>query len=144
VAKEHIIKAGMFDPEFLWWEDCELGFRLRKMGLKWKFSLKAIVFHYKPFLENELEYIKKWSAKKGKYAVKLYRKHPHWRITLGTGIHPFSFFWTKIFNPSFIIHYYEKIFHKSKENKKFYYRSFLTSQIGNYYYLKTISEELRA
>jgi glycosyltransferase involved in cell wall biosynthesis len=140
VAKEHIIKAGMFDEDFQWWEDCELGFRLRMMGLRWIFSLDAVVFHYKPFLEDELGYIKKLSVKKGKNAVKLYKKHPHWRIKLATGIHWFSFFNAKIFNP-FIIDFYEKIFNKLKE--KFYYRSLLASQIGNYYYLKTIKEELK-
>lgn len=28
------------------------------MGLSWTFSLDAIVFHYKPFREDELDYIK--------------------------------------------------------------------------------------
>ncbi|MEQ8190576.1 MAG: glycosyltransferase family A protein [Candidatus Eremiobacterota bacterium] len=140
-AKEHIIKAGSFDPSFLWWEDCELGFRLRMMGLRWTFSFKAIVFHYKPFQPDELAYIKKWAIKKAVYAVKLYRKHPHWRIKLGTGIHFLSFLNLKIFNPPFLIKFYEQIFNSSES--RFYYRSFLTSQIGNYYYLNTIKEELK-
>ena len=142
VEKEHIIQSGMFDPEFLWWEDCELGFRLRMKGLKWKFSFEAVVFHYKPFREDELDYIKKWAIKKGTYAAKLYKKHPHWRIMLGTGIYWLSFVNCAIFNNYYITRFYENIFNSSQGNKKFYYRSFLTSQIANYYYLKTIKEVL--
>jgi len=144
VAKEQIIKAGMFDPLFQWWVDCELGFRLRMMGLRWKFSLDAIVFHYKPFLEDELENIKRWAVKRGKYAVKLYKKHPHWRIQLTTGIHWLSFLIAAIFNNKIITRFYEKIFNTSKGDNRFYYRSLLTSQIANYYYIKTIKEELKA
>lgn len=142
VAKKHIISAGMFDEKFQWWEDCELGFRLRMMGLKWIFSLNAIVFHYKPFLEDEVGYIKKLAFKKGKNAVKLYKKHPHWRIKFATGIHWFSFINNALFTNAYLIKIYEKLLELSKKNKKFYSLSFLQSLIGNYYYLKIVKEEL--
>ncbi len=141
VAKKHIVDIGMYDPEFFWWKDAELGFRLRKKKLDWKFCLKATVFHYKPFHEDELDYIKKWATRRGKYAAKLYKKHPHWRMKLATGIHWFTFLHSAIFTNSFITDFFERIFNTAKDNKRFYYRAFLTGRIGNYYYLKAVKEE---
>lgn len=143
VPRKQVIDSGMFDPEFFWWKDAELGFRLRKKKLEWKFSLKATVFHYKPFQENELEYIKKWAMRRGKYAAMFYKKHPHWRIKLATGIHWFTFFHSAIFTNSFTTGFFEKFFNRAKDNKMFYFRAFLTGRIGNYYYLKAIKEEFK-
>jgi len=50
VARKHLIKAGMFYEKFdkYGWEDIEMGYKLRKLGLKLIINNKAIGYHYKP------------------------------------------------------------------------------------------------
>lgn len=142
VTREHIIKSGMFDTEFRWWEDCELGFRLRMRGLKWKFSFQAVAYHYKPPSENSLSYIKKLSIIKGKYAARLYKKHPHWRVKLATGLYKLEIF-QKLFSltPD-LISFFEKTVNNNG-NRESAISSFLLEQIGTYYYFKTLKEEIK-
>ena len=46
--RHHLIAAGLFDTSFPRWEDAELAVRLKRLGLKRRFSLNAIVYHLKP------------------------------------------------------------------------------------------------
>ena len=48
-----IERAGRFDERFheYGWEDLELGFRLRNMGVPSILARDAVVYHYKPQLE---------------------------------------------------------------------------------------------
>ena len=78
--KDSLIKAGGFDEEFgekFGWQDRELGFRLRKMGLKRKKNRRAYVFHFKQkgSLDDFAELFKK-EKERGMNAVIFYRKHP--------------------------------------------------------------------
>ena len=141
VSKKHIIDAGMFDVDFRWWEDADLGFRLRMKGLGWKYSLQAVTYHYKPPVENEFLYTKKLSITMGKYAVKLYRKHPHWRIKLATGINKLDFFKSSLLNNEFLMNFYEKLITSEGKSKQ-YLSSLLIPSLAKYYYFKTIKEEL--
>jgi len=78
--KDSLIKAGGFDEEFgkkFGWQDRELGFRLRKMGVKRKKNRRAYVFHFKQkgSLDDFAELFKK-EKERGMNAVIFYRKHP--------------------------------------------------------------------
>ncbi len=78
--KDSLVKAGRFDEEFgkkFGWQDRELGFRLRKMGVKRKKNRRAYVFHYKRkgSLDDFGQLLKK-EKERGMNAVIFYRKHP--------------------------------------------------------------------
>ena len=78
--RESLIKAGGFDEEFgkkFGWQDRELGFRLRKMGVRRKKNRRAYVFHFKQkeSLSNFVELFRK-ERERGMNAVIFYRKHP--------------------------------------------------------------------
>jgi len=78
--KDSLIKAGGFDEEFgkgFGWFDRELGFRLRKMGLKRKKNRRAYVFHFKQkgSLDDFGQLLRK-EKERGVNAVIFYRKHP--------------------------------------------------------------------
>ncbi|MFP4499274.1 MAG: glycosyltransferase family 2 protein, partial [Vulcanimicrobiota bacterium] len=90
LAKADFIKAGGFDEDFreYGWEDLELGFKLRNMGLVSRFSKEAVGFHYKTrWKKDELPGILKQARAKGRTAVIFLNKHNHWRIKLATGIY---------------------------------------------------------
>ena len=75
-----LIKAGGFDEEFgkkFGWQDRELGFRLRKMGVRRKKNRRAYVFHFKQkrSLDDFGQLLKK-EKERGINAVIFYRKHP--------------------------------------------------------------------
>jgi len=78
--KGSLIKAGGFDEEFgkkFGWQDRELGFRLKKMGLKRKKNRRAYVFHFKHkgSLDDFGQLLRK-EKERGMNAVIFYRKHP--------------------------------------------------------------------
>ncbi len=78
--KDSLIKAGRFDEEFgkrFGWQDRELGFRLKKMGVKRKKNRRAYVFHFKQkgSLDNFGQLLKK-EKERGMNAVIFYCKHP--------------------------------------------------------------------
>ncbi len=78
--KESLIKAGGFDEEFgkkFGWQDRELGFRLKKMGVKRKKNRRVYVFHFKQkgSLDDFGQLLKK-EKERGMNAVIFYCKHP--------------------------------------------------------------------
>ncbi len=78
--RDSLIEAGGFDEEFgkkFGWQDRELGFRLRKMGVRRKKNRRAFVFHFKQkeSLSNFVELFRK-ERERGMNAVIFYRKHP--------------------------------------------------------------------
>jgi len=78
--KESLIKAGGFDEEFgkkFGWQDRELGFRLKEMGVKRKKNRRAYVFHFKQkgSLDDFGQLLKK-EKERGMNAVIFYCKHP--------------------------------------------------------------------
>ena len=80
--------AGGFDERFreYGWEDLELGFRLRQMGVPSILARDAVVYHYKPPVPhaNVAAMIRQARAQ-GRTAVQFLDKHPHWRVALATG-----------------------------------------------------------
>lgn len=88
INRELLIKAGLFDEDFRKpsWEDIELGFRLRKLGIKQKFNRHAQGYHYRaPFSLDDLLKIKKKSIDMGHNAVLYYGKHPGFETKIATG-----------------------------------------------------------
>jgi len=78
--KGSLIKAGGFDEEFgkkFGWQDRELSFRLKKMGVKRKKNRRAYVFHFKQkgSLDDFGQLLRK-EKERGMNAVIFYRKHP--------------------------------------------------------------------
>ena len=81
-------EAGGFDERFreYGWEDLELGFRLRKMGVPSLLARDAIVYHYKPPVPRaNVPSMVRQARAQGRTAVQFLRKHPHWRVALATG-----------------------------------------------------------
>ncbi len=81
-------EAGGFDERFreYGWEDLELGFRLRSMGVPSLLARDAIVYHYKPPPKgDDVAKMVRQARAQARTAVQFLRKHPHWRVALATG-----------------------------------------------------------
>jgi hypothetical protein len=81
-------EAGGFDERFreYGWEDLELGFRLRQMGVPSLLCKEAIVYHYKPPVAAPgVRGMIRQARAQARTAVQFLRKHPHWRVALATG-----------------------------------------------------------
>ncbi|MBI2267115.1 MAG: glycosyltransferase family 2 protein [Armatimonadetes bacterium] len=89
VGRHFLEKVGGFDESFkeYGWEDLELGYRLRKAGLRSRFWKKAVAYHYKRKpAPSDLPAMCRQAEAKGRTAVLFCRKHPTFRIMLATGI----------------------------------------------------------
>lgn len=87
IRKELLIKAGMFDEDFinLCWEDVELGLRLRKLGIRQKYNKKAFGYHYRSeFSMKQLGRVREKSINMGKNAMIYYKKHPNLEVKIST------------------------------------------------------------
>ncbi|HVY25559.1 MAG TPA: glycosyltransferase family 2 protein [Polyangiaceae bacterium] len=69
VAKRHLIAAGLFDPSYLRAEDVELGLRLLKLGLGFRFRPEAKTLHH---VERTLDSWEKVHASYGKAEVAIF------------------------------------------------------------------------
>ena len=81
-------EAGAFDERFseYGWEDLELGFRLRSMGVPSILARDALVYHYKPPAPPQAFAGMIRQARAQARTARLFaQKHPHWRIRLATG-----------------------------------------------------------
>ena len=81
-------EAGGFDERFqeYGWEDLELGFRLRQMGVPSLLARDAIVYHHKPPVPvANVPGMVRQARAQGRTAVQFLAKHPHWRVALATG-----------------------------------------------------------
>jgi GT2 family glycosyltransferase len=81
-------EAGGFDERFreYGWEDLELGFRLRQMGVPSLLARDAIVYHYKPPVPRaNVPAMLRQARAQARTAVQFLEKHPHWRVALATG-----------------------------------------------------------
>lgn len=82
IAKEHLLAAGLFDAElssYAWWEDLELGERLRALPEKLRaiWVPEAAGFHYKPPLRAaDVERVCRREVQRAQSALVFYRKHP--------------------------------------------------------------------
>lgn len=90
VKREYLFTAGLFDEAFreYGWEDLELGYRLRKLGLKCRFNKKAVAFHYKrKLVAKDMPSLLKQAESKGRTAIIYVQKHHNMRVQLATGVH---------------------------------------------------------
>jgi len=97
VKRKFLIRVGGFDEEFtgFGWHDWELGLRLKKLGLKARRNINAIVYHYKKKINlSDLSSLCKKKREQGRNAVLYYKKHPHFTVKLG--IRPQSLIFDKL------------------------------------------------
>ncbi len=97
VKRKFLILAGGFDEEFtgFGWHDWELGLRLKKLGLKAKRNINAIVYHYKKKISlSDLPSLCEKKREQGRNAVLYYKKHPG--LTIKFGIRPQSLIFDKL------------------------------------------------
>jgi len=97
VRKKILIRVGGFDEEFtgFGWHDWELGLRLKKLGLKAKMNINAMVYHYKKSITlSDLPSSCKKKREQGENAVLYYKKHPSLKVKLG--IRPQSLIFDKL------------------------------------------------
>jgi len=83
-----LLEAGGFDERFreYGWEDLELGYRLRRMGVRSVLAKNALVYHHKPAPNPEqFESMRGQARAQARTALAFLAKHPHWRIALATG-----------------------------------------------------------
>ena len=89
VRKKFVEEVGLFDEDFLeyGWEDLELGWRLKKLGLERRTNDKAIVSHYKPPKQKkDLPGMLRQAASSGRSALVYIKKRPQINARLATGI----------------------------------------------------------
>ena len=89
VRKKYVDEVGGFSDDFreYGWEDMELGFRLKKLGLKKHVNEKAIVSHYKPPKQKkDLPGMLRQSESSARSALIYIKKRPGIRSRMATGI----------------------------------------------------------
>ena len=89
VRKKYVDEVGGFSDDFLeyGWEDMELGYRLKQLGLKKYVNDKAIVSHYKPPKQKkDLPGMLRQSESSARSALIYIRKRPGIRSRMATGI----------------------------------------------------------
>ncbi len=124
IKKELIIKAGLFNLDFYRWQDTELGYRLRKLGIKRIFSFNIPIFHFKEEIQD-LNKLKNHYYNEGKYAAKLVKTHNNLSTKLRTAfIFPNNVLWKLIYNKK---SYNNKTNYENpyKIKKEYYIRGFL-------------------
>ncbi len=87
IARDYLLEAGLFDPQFLLygWEDLELGVRLKKLGLKLIKCPAAVGYHWHPpFNLSQLPNMINREIERGKMAILFYEKHPTWDVKMIT------------------------------------------------------------
>ena len=97
VRRKFLIRVSGFDEEFtgFGWHDWELGLRLKKLGLKAKRNINAMVYHYKKKINlSDLPSLCKKKREQGRNAVLYYKKHPGLRVKFG--IRPQSLIFDKL------------------------------------------------
>jgi hypothetical protein len=144
VNKFALVAVGGFDEEFVEYgfEDNELGWRLREKGWVARFNMNAIVYHYKPALKkDELKEMVQRAQELGRSAVAYYRKHPHWKVALATGLHPALRWWNVLQANQWL---YERALREWNENAESLpqnKRASLEARIFRYHYLRSLMEE---
>lgn len=92
VRKQYIDQVGGFDEDFreYGWEDMELGYRLKQLGLQRHINEKAIVSHYKPPKQKkDLPGMLRQAESSARSALIYIQKRPGLRSRMATGITAF-------------------------------------------------------
>jgi glycosyltransferase involved in cell wall biosynthesis len=93
VSRERLDAVGHFTDTFreYGWEDIELGLRLRFAGTRALLNPRALAYHFKPPPRAaDVDGMVRQARAQARTARELYRLHPHWRVTLATGDHPWN------------------------------------------------------
>ena len=88
LRRDHLLEAGLFDASFARWEDAELGVRLKRLGVRWHFRSRAVVYHLKP--PEDLATLMRIAGADGRSAAALYRRYPGLAMWLRSGLHPLN------------------------------------------------------
>jgi len=110
VAKKHLLEVGGFDENLLayGWQDLELGYRLRKAGLKCKRNQRALGYHYfKKKTLSDLPSLCEKEKTRGTSGALYYRKYAHLSVRLATQC-----------NPLFLLAFIGKWIDKDKKGRK--------------------------
>jgi GT2 family glycosyltransferase len=96
--RDDLIEVGMFDEGFTGYghEDLELGYRLRKKGLRIRYNPAALNYHWHPVSFDERCSRKELS---GVSTIRFYRKHRDLRIKLLLGVNPLTVFLHRFVSP---------------------------------------------
>jgi GT2 family glycosyltransferase len=89
VKRQIVINAGGFDEEFVLpgWEDIELGYRLRRMGVRQRRAPAALGYHIRPdFSVASLPHLRAKTIGVGANAALFARKHPQATVRLTTQV----------------------------------------------------------
>ncbi len=85
LRRDLLLEAGLFDEAFPRWEDAELGVRLKRLGVKRRFTMAGYVFHWKPPLTPAQ--VLATASKDGQSAALLFQRYPSLRMRLRSGLH---------------------------------------------------------
>jgi GT2 family glycosyltransferase len=145
VARKPLLEVGGFDEDLLayGWQDLELGYRLRKAGLKCKRNRQALGYHYfKKKSLSDLPSLCEKEKMRGTSGALYYRKHPHLGVRFATQC-----------NPIFLLAFIGKWIDKNKKGRKIlafceshridWLFSLLVKLITSHYYLKGWREAMR-
>jgi GT2 family glycosyltransferase len=146
LSREVLIKAGLFDEDFrhLCWEDVELGYRLRKMGIKQKNNPSAFGYHFRhEFFVKDIDWVRNKSINMGGNAVMYYKKHPCLEVKISTEnfwlpmmLHSILAFFVKLIGRNKIIGYMEKLERKGRHRLL----GFLVGMAGKYWFWAGVKE----
>ena len=102
VRKKYIDQVGGFDEDFreYGWEDMELGYRLKQLGLQRHINEKAIVSHFKPPKQKkDLPGMIRQAESSARSALIYIKKRPGLRSRMATGITGFRMGLDLLFRP---------------------------------------------
>lgn len=140
VRRKYLIKAGMFYEKFekYGWEDIEMGYRLRKLGLKLIINNKAIGYHYKPLPKLSPENIEKALEIERKRAISAriyYNLYKSFRVKLATGYYfpAKNFYYLLATSP-----FYNKLYEYLKHSKNCNIRNLIFGLLKKMYYYKSL------
>ncbi|MDQ2818053.1 MAG: glycosyltransferase [Candidatus Eremiobacteraeota bacterium] len=112
VSRALLDEAGGFDERFreYGWEDLELGFRLRRLGVKSILAKDAIVYHYKPAARGrEPAALTRQARAQARTAALFNAKHRHWRVALATGRLALPMWWSAVVRRAGWIRWLERV-----------------------------------
>lgn len=77
ISRAALLACGGYDEAFTWRQNAELGLRLAKMGLRFRYEAKAVSYHVYVKTAEQLVHVQaRWW---GKDDISLFRKHPDLR-----------------------------------------------------------------
>lgn len=141
IKMKSFLETGFFDPRFRRRQDAEYGVRLRKIGIRRIFNLRAIVYHYKPRMS--VESICQWAVEEGKNAAFLFYTHPNIRMKLATGMYWLNYVQGGIFSNSILVNLYKHILNLPSSKLLPWLEAILVRFIVTHYYLKSARYHLR-